>query len=90
MLLDEPTQGVDIGGKADLHRLIRAAARSGTAVVVCSSDEDELEQLCHRVLVLRNGRIACELRGSQLTAHRIALESLATTELPSSSVEVCA
>ncbi|WP_250282877.1 MULTISPECIES: sugar ABC transporter ATP-binding protein [unclassified Frankia] len=71
-LLDEPTQGVDIGAKADLHLEILEAARAGAGVVVSSSDTDELAALCHRVLVLREGRIAASLAGSAVTAAAIS------------------
>ncbi|WP_131770280.1 sugar ABC transporter ATP-binding protein [Candidatus Protofrankia californiensis] len=72
LLLDEPTQGVDIGAKAELHMEILQAARSGAGVVVSSSDTDELAALCHRVLVLREGRIAAHLAGSAVTAAAIS------------------
>jgi ribose transport system ATP-binding protein len=74
LLVDEPTQGVDIGAKATLHRELLDAARSGTAVLVSSSDTDELVALCHRVLVLRRGRVAAELSGSMMTAPSVARE----------------
>jgi ribose transport system ATP-binding protein len=72
LLLDEPTQGVDIGAKAEIHHEVVAAARTGTAVLVSSSDTDELAALCHRVLVLREGRVAAHLTGSRVTATEIS------------------
>jgi ribose transport system ATP-binding protein len=66
LLLDEPTQGVDIAAKAEIHRLIAAAAREGAAVLVASTDIEELGTLCSRVLILRQGRIAEELTGSSV------------------------
>ncbi|TQL47459.1 monosaccharide ABC transporter ATP-binding protein (CUT2 family) [Homoserinimonas aerilata] len=66
LLLDEPTQGVDAVARDEIHELVRAAARRGTAVVVVSSDLDELEELSDRVLVLVDGRIARELTGSDV------------------------
>jgi ribose transport system ATP-binding protein len=70
-LLDEPTQGVDIGSKADLHRLILAEAERGMAVVISSTDIDELTALCNRILILRNGRIQEQLVGDQVDASTI-------------------
>ena len=51
LALDEPTQGVDVGGKAEIISLLQTAAADGLGVLVCSSDLEELERLCSRVLV---------------------------------------
>ena len=62
LLLDEPTQGVDISAKSDVHRLLRETARdTGLAVIVCSTDSIELAELCDRVIVLCRGSIDTEL-----------------------------
>lgn len=74
LLLEEPTQGVDIGAKQALYNAIDAAAESGAGVIVCSSEAKELVRLCDRVLVLRNGRVAAELTGEDLNETRIVLE----------------
>jgi len=74
LLLEEPTQGVDIGAKVGIYEAVEAAAQAGTAVLVCSSDDKELLRLCDRVLVLRDGRPAAELSGAELTEHRLVLE----------------
>jgi ribose transport system ATP-binding protein len=71
LVLDEPTQGVDVGAKADIHRLVDEAAESGTAVLVVSTDHEELVRLCHRVLVVRRGRIVEEISGGGLDADAI-------------------
>jgi ribose transport system ATP-binding protein len=71
LLLDEPTQGVDVGARADAYAIIRRAAESGMAVVVVSSDFGELADLSDRVLVLTAGRISCELRGAEVTRHTL-------------------
>ena len=71
LVLDEPTQGVDVGSKADIHRLIDLASTEGAATVVCSSDSAELERLCSRVIVLQRGVVIAELRGADITSERI-------------------
>jgi ABC-type sugar transport system ATPase subunit len=77
LLLDDPTRGVDVGAKAEMHELIRmASARS--AVLLYSTDLDELVSMCDRVLVFRRGRIAAELAGADLDRHRILTEMNAT------------
>jgi D-xylose transport system ATP-binding protein len=71
LLLDDPTRGVDLGARADLHELIRELADRGLAVLVHGTDLDELCSLCHRVLVFRRGRVAAELEGDALTRERL-------------------
>lgn len=78
-LLDEPTQGVDVGAKAVLHRQLIDAAAAGAAVVISSSDADELAALCQRVLVCRGGQIGADLRGDQVTVRAISRECLLGT-----------
>jgi ribose transport system ATP-binding protein len=70
-LLDEPTQGVDVGAKADLHRELVGAAQDGAAVLISSSDLEELAELCDRVLVIVDGKISSVLEGVQLTEGQI-------------------
>ena len=82
LLLDEPTQGVDIAARSELHQHILLAAHSGTAVVVASSDVDELEALCTRVLVLRGGAITAELTGPEISVERVSRECLSSSRLP--------
>ena len=55
LLLDDPTRGIDVAAKADVHRLVRQAASLGTSVLVASSDFDELLTVCDRILVLFRG-----------------------------------
>ena len=79
LLLDEPTHGVDIGSKAQIYDLIMEMARRGTSIIVASSELEELEALCHRVLILREGTIAAELSGNGISKeailHRILNEN---------------
>jgi ribose transport system ATP-binding protein len=78
LLLDEPTQGVDVATKSELHQHVLDAAEAGVAVVVSSSDVDELAAICSRVLVLIDGRIAAELEGEHITLSNISHESFGT------------
>jgi ribose transport system ATP-binding protein len=71
LLLDEPTQGVDVGGRGDLYAALTRAATRKVGVVVTSSEADELELLCNRVLVLNEGRPVKELRGGEVNAHNL-------------------
>jgi ribose transport system ATP-binding protein len=81
-LLDEPTQGVDVGAKADLHRELVTAAQAGAAVVVSSSDLEELADLCDRVLVIVDGRISAELAGDALTEGAITRRFMPIAAVP--------
>ncbi len=71
LLLDDPTRGVDLGARTDLHALFRELARGGLAVLVHGTDLDELSVLCDRVLVFRRGSVTAELRGETLTRERL-------------------
>jgi ribose transport system ATP-binding protein len=70
-LLDEPTQGVDVGAKADLHRELIAVAEQGAAVVVSTSDLEEAADLCDRVLIMSEGEVIAELTGDALSVNAI-------------------
>jgi ABC-type sugar transport system ATPase subunit len=67
LLLEEPTQGVDVAAQASIHDLVTRVASGGAAVLVSSTDTKELVTLCHRVLVLHDGVVAAALEGKQLT-----------------------
>jgi ribose transport system ATP-binding protein len=71
LMLDEPTRGIDVGAKAEIHHLLRRLAAAGKAILIVSSEIPELVSLCDRVLVLWRGRIAGEVRRDQLTQERI-------------------
>jgi ABC-type sugar transport system ATPase subunit len=64
LLLDEPTRGVDVGAKADIHTLLRELAAAGMALVVSSSEYPELLELCTRIIVMYNGKVVAELASS--------------------------
>ncbi|HSN26358.1 MAG TPA: sugar ABC transporter ATP-binding protein, partial [Kofleriaceae bacterium] len=80
LLLDEPTRGVDVGAKAEIYALIEELTARGHAVVLASSDLPEVCRLAHRVLVLREGKLAGELAGDEVT--QLAIMQLAVGNVP--------
>ena len=79
LLLDEPTKGVDVGAKFEIHEIIRRQAARGMACLVASSDLPEVLALVHRVVVMREGRVQGELAGAEATEESVM--HLATSEL---------
>ncbi|MEV7521902.1 sugar ABC transporter ATP-binding protein [Streptomyces sp. NPDC091371] len=67
LILEEPTASVDVGAKAAIHRLLDGAAAEGLAVLLLSTDFEEVAELCHRALVFVRGSVAAELAGAALT-----------------------
>ena len=80
MLLEEPTNGVDTGAKRTVYASLTKMAAEGSAIVLSSSDAEELCLVCDRVLVMRSGRIATILHGESLSVERIAAETMAAVE----------
>jgi ABC-type sugar transport system ATPase subunit len=76
LLLDEPTQGVDVGAKAGILDLIASAAARGAGVLICSSDTKELALVCDRVLVMRDGDVVAEVPREELSEARLVREGL--------------
>ena len=72
ILLDEPTQGVDVGARAQVFEAIEAVARSGAAVLCASSDYEQLTAICDRVLVFSRGAVTEELVGDKINKSAIA------------------
>jgi ABC-type sugar transport system ATPase subunit len=71
LILLEPTQGIDVGVKFEVYDLIARLARSGTAILLISSDLPEVIGLAQRVLVMRRGKIAAEFAGEPAAAAAI-------------------
>ena len=67
LILEEPTIGVDVGAKADIYHLLQLSLRKGLAVLLISSDFEEVERICHRALVFSRGQVAAEIPGHALT-----------------------
>ena len=79
LLLDEPTRGIDVGAKYEIYLLISRLAADGKSVLMVSSEMPELLGVCHRIIVMSNGRIAGELDAKNTTQEEIM--SLATKNL---------
>jgi ribose transport system ATP-binding protein len=71
VIIDEPTRGVDIGTKEQIYRFIAGLAHEGCSVIVISSEMQELIGVCHRILVMRGGRIAGEVREGEMSEDAI-------------------
>jgi len=83
LMLDEPTKGVDVGAKFEIHHIIRREAAAGTACLIASSDLPEVLSLAHRVIVMREGRVQGELKGAEATEE--AVMHLATADVEAAS-----
>ena len=72
LVLNGPTVGVDIGAKADIHGILRSLAADGVGIIVISDDLSELITNCNRILIMREGRLACEVNSSDCDESRLA------------------
>jgi ribose transport system ATP-binding protein len=88
ILADEPTQGVDVGARLEIYRLIRDAVDAGACAVIVASDGAELEGLCDRVLVFSRGQIVKELTGDEVTEQKMTEAALTSTTSRTSEVTV--
>ena len=70
-IFDEPTQGVDVGAKVEIHRLIVGLAKKGKGILLVSSDLPEVLEISDRILVMRNGRIEAEFIAQEATERMI-------------------
>ena len=71
LVVEEPTRGVDVGAKAEIYAALRAFCAEGNAILLTSSEMSEVIGLCDRILVMRGGRIAGEMQGTDATEERI-------------------
>jgi ABC-type sugar transport system ATPase subunit len=88
LIMDEPTRGIDIGAKAEVHGLMHQLAADGVAILMISSELPEILGMSDRVLVMRQGRIAGELARSEATQE--AIMALATGVSPETAAETAA
>jgi ribose transport system ATP-binding protein len=71
LMLDEPTVGVDVGAKSDIYRLLRSLADAGTAILMVSSDMEEVMTVPDRVIVMAAGRVTANLSRADVTEERV-------------------
>jgi ABC-type sugar transport system ATPase subunit len=79
LVLEEPTQGVDVEARREIHRLLRSLASEGRAIVLATTDLEELVQVCDRILVLRKGALAETFRGPATTPQALLASIVAGT-----------
>jgi ABC-type sugar transport system ATPase subunit len=87
MILDEPTRGVDVGAKAEIHALIGELTARGAAVLLISSELPEILGLADRIVVLREGRVAGEVTRADATQERL-LRMMAGLAPPTNSESI--
>jgi ABC-type sugar transport system ATPase subunit len=80
LILDEPTRGVDVGAKREVHKIIRNLADDGLAVLMVSSDLPEVLALCDRTYVMREGRIVAEIRAEDATEEAVMTHAAGATK----------
>ena len=90
LIIDEPTRGIDIGTKAEVHRLLSDLAGQGMAVLMISSELPEVLGMADRVLVVREGHLTAELDGAEATPEAVMRAATAATQAAGSDVEVTA
>lgn len=90
LLLDEPTQGVDVGTRQQIFAALRQAARDGMTIICASSEAEQLALICDRVLVFAKGRIIREITGASLTKDEISAACYASVQSasPASLAEI--
>ncbi|MCC7023109.1 MAG: sugar ABC transporter ATP-binding protein, partial [Thermomicrobiales bacterium] len=86
LILDEPTRGIDVGAKAEVHALIARLAEEGVAILMISSELPEILGMSHRILVMRSGRIVADIPRADATEETILAaatgQTLASSALP--------
>jgi ribose transport system ATP-binding protein len=85
LLLDDPTKGVDVGAKGEFYKILSDLRGRGVAIVLHSSDDEELLGLCDRVLVMRDGVVRRELSGGDLNKSALVSASVGAASSPPDS-----
>ena len=71
LIVDEPTRGIDVGAKAEIYALLDNLANQGMAIIVMSSEMQEILSMCDRILVIRSGKISGEFQHSEATQEKL-------------------
>jgi ribose transport system ATP-binding protein len=87
LILDEPTRGVDVGAKSEIYRIMNQMARRGVAILMISSELPEVVGMSDRVYVMREGHIAGELTGDDITQEKIMTLATGVTEAHQQAVQ---
>jgi rhamnose transport system ATP-binding protein len=80
LILDEPTRGIDIGAKVEVHRIISELAAAGLGIILISSDLPEVLAMSDRILVMHEGRLTAELSRDEVTEERVMFAATGQTE----------
>ena len=78
ILLDEPTRGIDVRAKQQIFQIIRNLRKSGIGFIVVSSELDELLEICHRILIMKKGRIVNQVSSAEVSADKLFLMCMAS------------
>ena len=81
IIADEPTQGVDVGARAEIYKILRNVAEQGIPVIINSSDTKELEGLCDRVYVMSRGHVVSTLEGTEVNENNMVAAAVSSTKL---------
>jgi len=79
LILDEPTRGIDVGAKAEIHRLMSQLAAEGVAILMISSELPEVLGMSDRVLVMREGRLVAEFDRAEATSEAVGAAMMGGT-----------
>ena len=82
LIMDEPTRGIDVGAKAEIHRLMSELAQKGLAIIMISSELPEIMGMSDRILVMRGGRVVAEVDRAAATQARIAAAMMSDAPAP--------
>ena len=76
LIFDEPTQGIDVGAKAEIYSLLEELRKQGKSILVISSEIEEIQGVCDRTIVMRGGTVVGELNGQELKSTELVLQCM--------------